>query len=618
MFDKRNKTLFSLTACTLITVGAFFLAFPLNGCKGKASDVSSQQGNEIESQTQVLYWTCSMHPQIKQPKPGLCPLCAMDLIPVMSSGSSTDEGPREITLSENAIKLAEIRVAPVERKAAAAEIRMLGKITYDETRLASIAAWVPGRIDRLFVNFTGIQVEKGEPMALMYSPELVSAQEEYLIALRTDNQLLINASRKRLLLFGITERQVEEIEKEGKTKNHLTIYAPLSGVVIHKNGLEGMYVETGTQIYAIADLSQVWVLLDAYESDLMWIRKGQRVKIETEAYPGETYDGTIVFIDPFLDPKTRTTKVRVNVPNPQAKLKPEMFVRALVLAVDKTKKERAQEAPLVIPATAPLFTGKRAVVYVQVPGKKGAFEGREVALGPRVGDAYIVRDGLVEGEQVVVNGNFKIDSAIQILAKPSMMSPEGGGQPPGHDHGTQQKKPTSEGGEETFESFVTPESFKSQLDGVFSAYFMIHQTLSKDDLKGAQDNAEKLLASLENVDMKLLEGPAHMAWMKEHKSITSSAQLITGSKGIETGRSAFITLSDSLYKAAKQLGTIGTQRVLRFYCSMAAGGKGAYWLQNKTGTENPYYGSAMFKCGEQVEVITPGHNSELSGGKGHD
>ena len=303
---------------------------------------------------------------------------------------------------------------------------MVGKITYDETRLASIAAWVPGRIDRLFVNFTGIQVEKGEPMALMYSPELVSAQEEYLIALRTDNQRLINASRKRLLLFGITERQVEELEKEGKTKTHLTIYAPLSGIVIHKNGLEGMYVETGTQIYTIADLSQVWVLLDAYESDLMWIRKGQRVKIETEAYPGETYDGTIVFIDPFLDPKTRTTKVRVNVPNPQAKLKPEMFVRALVLAVDKTKKERAQEAPLVIPATAPLFTGKRAVVYVEVPGKTGAFEGREVSLGPRVGDAYIVRDGLVEGEQVVVNGNFKIDSAIQILAKPSMMSPEGG------------------------------------------------------------------------------------------------------------------------------------------------------------------------------------------------
>ncbi len=555
MSDKRSKTIFNLTACTLITVGAFFLALPLNGCKGKASDVSSQQGNEIEPQTQVLYWTCSMHPQIKQPKPGLCPLCAMDLIPVTSSGSSTDEGPREITLSENAIKLAEIRVVPVERRAAAAEIRMVGKITYDETRLASIAAWVPGRIDRLFVNFTGIQVEKGEPMALMYSPELVSAQEEYLIALRTDNQRLINASRKRLLLFGITERQVEEIEKEGKTKTHLTIYAPLSGIVIHKNGLEGMYVETGTQIYAIADLSQVWVLLDAYESDLMWIRKGQRVKIETEAYPGETYDGTIVFIDPFLDPKTRTTKVRVNVPNPQAKLKPEMFVRALVLAVDKTKKERAQEAPLVIPATAPLFTGKRAVVYVEVPGKKGAFEGREVALGPRVGDAYIVREGLVEGEQVVVNGNFKIDSAIQILAKPSMMSPEEGVQLPGHDHGTQQKKPTSEGGEEKFESFETPEAFKSQLDGVLSAYFMIHQALSKDDLKGAQDSAEKLLASLNNVDMKLLNGPAHMAWMKDTNKSQAVLTLKQRYKGIEPARSAFITLSDTLYKAAKQLGT---------------------------------------------------------------
>ena len=173
-------------------------------------------------------------------------------------------------------------------------------------------------------------------------------------------------------------------------------------------------------------------------------------------------------------------------------------------------------------------------------------------------------------------------------------------------------------GKKRLNSFETPEAFKSQLDGVFSAYFMIHQALSKDDLKGAQDSAEKLLASLENVDMKLLNGPAHLAWMKQHEEVKKTSQEIIDTETIEPARSAFIPLSDTLYKVAKQFGTSGTQPVLRFYCSMAADGKGAYWLQNKTGTENPYYGSAMFRCGDQIEIISPGHNSELSGGKGHD
>ena len=265
----------------------------------------------------------------------------------------------------------------------------------------------------------------------------------------------------------------------------------------------------------------------------------RRWNFDTESHPGETFTGKVVFVDPFLDPKTRTAKVRVNVPNPDGKLRPETFVRAEVHAVIKRERDvikgvKSNQPPLVIPATAPLFTGKRAIVYVQVPDKTGTYEGREVLLGPRAGDFYIVREGLSEGEQVVVNGNFKIDSAIQILAKPSMMSPEGGAPPPGHQHGAEQKDLTSKAERNKIELFEVSDVFRTQLDGVFSAYFMMHQALSQDDLKGAQDSAKELLSSLNNVDMKLLEGPAHMAWMKEHKSITGSAQLIAGSKSIET------------------------------------------------------------------------------------
>jgi Cu(I)/Ag(I) efflux system membrane fusion protein len=474
-------------------------------------------------------------------------------------------------------------------------------------------------------------------MVSLYSPDLLTAQEELLQAIVTKDELqnsnipimretaskTVQAAKDKLRLWGLTEKQIAEIEIRGKTIDHVTIHTPISGVVIHKNGLEGMYVEKGTPIYTIADLSQVWVKLDAYESDLIWIRKGQQVEFETAAYPGETFTGKVVFVDPFLDPKTRTAKVRVNVPNPYGKLRPEIFVRAEVHSVIKRERDvikgvKSNQPPLIIPATAPLFTGKRAIVYVQVPDKTGTYEGREVLLGPRAGDFYIVREGLSEGEQVVVNGNFKIDSAIQILAKPSMMSPEGGVPPSGHDHGTQPKKSTTEGKEEKLESFGTPALFKPQLDGVFSAYFMMHQALSQDDLTGAQESAQRLLTALDAVDMKLLEDPAHMAWMGYYKTLKKRTQEIMDTDTIELARSAFSTLSDALYKAARQFGTSGTQPVLRFYCSMAANGKGAYWLQNKTGVENPYYGSAMFACGEQVATLSPGSLEEHPEGHTHE
>ncbi len=586
---------------------------------------------------QAAMWTCSMHPQIQLPKPGQCPICGMDLIPVSSGEAGGDMGPRELKMSEKALKLASLEVTPVERKEVTVKIRMVGKVEYDETRTSYITAWVPGRIDDLFVDFTGEEVNEGDPMVSLYSPELLTAQEELLQAIVTEKELqessiplmretaskTVKAAKEKLRLWGLTEKQIEEIEKRGKTTDHVTIYTPISGVVIHKNGLEGMYVETGTKIYTIADLSQVWIKLDAYESDLIWVRNGQRVEFDTEAYPGEIFTGKVVFVDPFLDPKTRTAKVRVNVPNPEGKLKPEMFVRAEVLAVIKRESDvikglKSTQPPLVIPTTAPLLTGKRAIVYVEVPDKKGTYEGREVLLGPRAADYYTVREGLSEGELVVVNGNFKIDSAIQILAKSSMMNPEGGVKPSGHDNATQQKNSTSEDREKKLESFETPALFKSQLDPVFSAYFMMHQALSQDDEKDATANAIKLLKSLNRVNMKLLEGPAHMAWMKELKSIKNSAQRIAESKDIESARSAFISLSESLYRVTKQLGTSGSQPVLRFYCSMAAGGKGAYWLQNKTGVENPYYGSTMFKCGEQVETISPSSLKENPEGHNHE
>lgn len=439
----------------------------------------SQRGLSDSGQQSVSQkWTCSMHPDIIRDKPGKCPKCGMDLIP-MPGDAVGGVGPRELVVSEEAAKLMEIQTSAVERKFVTAEIRMVGKIEYDETRVKNITAWVPGRsrIERLFVDFTGITVKKGDHMVDLYSPELISAQAELLLS---STKLL---AREKLRLLGLTAEQIEQIEKTGKPVDHLTIYAPIGGVVVHKNATEGMYVTEGSKLYTIADLSHLWVKLDAYESDLPWLQYGQEVEFTTEAHPGEVFKGRITFIDPMLNDKTRTVKVRVNVSNTDGRLKPDMFVRAVVRAkvaqggmvmapemagkwicpmhpsVIKTeagscdicgmdlvtteslgyiKADLPDEAPLVIPASAPLITGKRAVVYVQMPNtEKPTYQGREIVLGPRAGDYYIVKSGLAEGEIVVTNGNFKIDSAMQIQAKPSMMNPEGEKAPtghPGHSH----------------------------------------------------------------------------------------------------------------------------------------------------------------------------------------
>ena len=441
-------------------------------------------------------WTCSMHPQIRQPKPGKCPICFMDLIPVSTAGG--DIGQRQISFSEAAIKLMEIETTPVERKFVTAEIQMVGKIDYDETRVKYITAWVPGRIDRLYVDFTGITVSRGDHMVELYSPELISAQAELLQASRAAGNIgavtsdlvkratvaTLKAAREKLRLLGLTTDQIDRIESSGEPVTHITIYSPMGGIVIDKKATEGMYVVTGTPIYTVADLSRLWVKLDAYESDLPWIRYGQEIEFTTEAYPGEVFKGRISFRDPMLNAKTRTVKLRVNVENPDAKLKPEMFVRAVVQAkvaqggmvmdaemegkwicpmhpsVIKTeagscdicgmdlatteslgyvKVDGTGQAPLVIPASGALITGRRAVVYVQqTDADRPTYEGREIVLGPRAGDYYIVKSGLEEGEIVVTNGNFKIDSAMQIQAKPSMMNPQG---PEGasHHHGAESK-----------------------------------------------------------------------------------------------------------------------------------------------------------------------------------
>lgn len=443
--------------------------------------------SQADVDASVKHWTCPMHPEVHSDQPGKCPKCGMTLIPVSQSPGGTSA--RTLSVTPEARALMNVQTVPVERKFVTADVRMVGKVRYDETRLGYITARVAGRLDRLYVDYTGVTVNKGDHMYSIYSPELYYAQEELIQSVRSARQRgtapeiggvnMVESAREKLRLIGLTERQIADIEGQEQPTDHLTFYAPMGGIVIEKLRKEGDYVKTGERIYTVADLSQVWVILDAYESDLVWLHYGQEVRFTTEAYPGEEFVGRISFIQPVLDDQTRTVKVRVNVPNPAGKLKPEMFVRAIVQS-EVAEGGRVMEAdlvgkwicpmhpevvkdepgacdlcgmalvsaeslgypagesapPLVIPKSAPLVTGKRAVVYVELPdAAEPTYEGREIVLGPRAGDYYLVRSGLAEGELVVTDGAFKIDSEIQIQAGPSMMSPDGAGPQPSHlDH----------------------------------------------------------------------------------------------------------------------------------------------------------------------------------------
>ncbi|HHT9107960.1 MAG TPA: efflux RND transporter periplasmic adaptor subunit [Candidatus Wunengus sp. YC63] len=313
-----------------------------------------KEAKEVKEK-KILYWTCGMHPSVKMDKPGKCPICAMDLIPVYEKGAGAEEGAMStIELSEHARSLAQVKTDVVSFKTLTKDIYTVGQIEYDERLKSIVSAWIPGRIDKLFIDFTGTEVIKGESMVWLYSPELVSTQEEYLLALETLDKVkespfdevingaksLIEASKRRLLWWGITEKQIEELTKNKKIKQHTVIYAPLSGIVIEKKALEGQYVMQGEMIYTVADLSNIWMKANIYEYEMAWIKIGQEVEVTTPTYPGEAFIGRVSFIEPFLDEKTRSIKIRCDIPNHQLKLKPSMYVNTRIrIPVEELEKQ---------------------------------------------------------------------------------------------------------------------------------------------------------------------------------------------------------------------------------------------------------------------------------------
>ena len=366
-------------------------------------------------------WTCSMHPQIRKDEAGDCPICGMDLIPLLKSDAVMDD--QAIEMSESALKLAEVQTSVVTLGNVSKEVRLYGKIQADERLLKTQTAHIPGRIEQLLVNVTGENVRKGQLIAKVYSPELLTAQKELheALAMADKYPAMLDAAREKLRLWKLSDQQIADIEKSATATTVFDVFATTSGIVTNRKVNPGDYVSTGDVLFEMADLSRVWALFDAYESDLSWISLGQNLEFTAQAIPGKTFSGKVTFVDPVVDASSRITKVRVEVPNPGLKFKPEMFVNGIIQA-----KQEGSGDQLIIPQSSVLWTGTRSVVYMKLPGADHpTFKMREITLGSSMKDSYVVMDGLAEGDEIVTNGTFSVDAAAQLAGKTSMMNPAG-------------------------------------------------------------------------------------------------------------------------------------------------------------------------------------------------
>lgn len=516
-------------------------------------------------------WTCAMHPQIHMPKPGKCPICAMDLIPLSEAGD-IGEG-RSFTMTETAKSLAAISTSPVTRDLPEREVRFYGSIEHDETRMRSISARFPARIDVLHVDYEGMPVKKGDPLAVLYSPDLLRVQSELFTAIKFNNTDGVKGVREKLRLWGFSAEQIAAIEASGKPSDQLPVNSPVSGIVTRRSVVSGDYVETGDPLFMVTDHSVVWLVLEAYEPDLPWLREGQSLTFTTSSHGDREFTGEIAFIDHEIDGKTRTARIRASVDNPGMVLRPGMHVRGTVSG------ELDSGPALLVPASAVLHTGRRSIVYVEDPeAEEPSYEGREILLGPRAGDAYVVDAGLREGERVVSAGAFAIDSALQIQARPSMMLPP------------EEETPL-------FRKMEVPGDFQTRSDAVLRNYFAIQKALAADDLEAAKKAAAALGSTAGEVPHLSLDERASEAWLDIRDRLGRQSRAVAGAADLEAARAAFLPLSRSADELVRRFGTADIA-VFSAHCPMANEQQGADWLQTSNELHNPYMGTAMLTCGE--------------------
>ncbi len=569
-----------IIALVIGLTGGYFL-FSAKAATTASTPVEQQATTSAENNdASVEEWICSMHPQIRQNEPGLCPICEMDLIP---AGANTSNDPLVLEMTEEAVKLAHVETTIIGTTTAngkAKKIQLSGKIQADERHAASLVAHVSGRIERLYVSFTGEQVQKGQKIADIYAPDLIAAQQELLEALKLQalNPNLVVAARNKLRYWKINDATIEALELQGKIQETFSLYAESNGIVMNKRVAVGDYIRQGEALFEVVNLEKLWVLFDAYEEVLPHIKKGAAISFTTPSAPHQTFTSKVSFIDPIINPNTRVAAVRTEINNRKGLLKPEMLVTGTLNA------NKGPTTELQVPKSAVLWTGKRSVVYVKIPDTEiPSYQYREIELGDALGDTYQVVQGLETGEEVVVQGGFTIDAAAQLNNQSSMMNRD------------VQLKKDDTGTIPNFQA-ATPEAFKRQLNTLANAYIQLKDAFVATDAQTASTAAKTVFTKLDAVDMQLVKGDAHTFWMEQQGAMQAHTQKIVDYSDVEEQRKQFGFLSTLLIDTITAFGTLGDALYVQ-HCPMAFNNTGGDWLALEEQIQNPYFGDKMMKCG---------------------
>jgi Cu(I)/Ag(I) efflux system membrane fusion protein len=635
-----------LPVLTFVAAGAVLIvlvgvAQRLNWIKAPQSQVTTS----TQSNAGTIY-TCPMHPNIRQPGPGRCPICGMELVPASSAGAGAlDELAVRIEPAQR--RLANIQAATVKSGPIQDEVQTVGAIAIDESRQATIAAYVDGRLERLFADYTGVNINQGDHLAILYSPQLYAAQVEYLEARRALNasatlpavrqaqDALAANTLQRLREFGMTQEQLAELDNTGKAQSRLTIYSPQKGTVVEKLAVEGNYVKAGDPIYKVAELSTVWLMLKLFPEDVARVRFGQRVEATVQSLPGQAFIGRVAFVDPTVDASSRTVNVRAELSNDKGHLRPGDYAEARIklpigpqgnvydadlagkwispmhpqiirdepgqcpiCGMDLVPTSQygysdepvPQPSSIYVPRSAVLMAGGNSVVYVET--EPGRFEIRPVTIGPILHDKIVILEGLKVGETVATSGNFLIDSQMQLAGKPSLIDPTR----------ALAKKQERKGPLAFQELSVAPiEGVAGEkLESLYSAYFAVQRALAADERPSADATQSLARSAKELSEDPAIPKSAH----KLPQEIATHAEHLHH-LDLAGARKAFKPISHAVVTLATQIrSSTAKQSFTHFYCPMVPGG-GGDWLQPGGELLNPYFGSQMLRCGEKVAEFPP-------------
>jgi Cu(I)/Ag(I) efflux system membrane fusion protein len=563
--------------------------------------------------------------------PGRCPVCAMELVEATSNGESDGIS---VTLEPSARRLVGIQTAMSKMGQVSRTIRTIGSVEFDESRLATISAYIDGRLEKMYADYLGVEVTRGDDLALIYSPQLYSAQTEFVTSLdgssssrfQIGDTNLREMARENLSELGMTPEQIDALEKSRKPQSRIRIKSPQSGTVIEKTAVEGDYVKTGQRLFRIADLSSVWLMLDLFPDDAATVRFGQQIEAEVQSMPGEVFTGRVAFIDPTVNSRTRTVRVRVEVMNFDGKLRPGDYATARIMVpavptklvydpalagkyispmhpqvirdepgacplcdmeliptsqLGYAMEPQPEQQVVTVPRNSVLLTGDSGVIYVET--EPGRFEIRRVTVGPMTDHDAVIIEGLAAGETVATNGNFLIDSQMQLAGNPSLMDST--------------KAPRySPGPLELPESapIMLAGEAAEMFDRAYDAYFEIQCAMAA-DMSPPPVAINMFMDSLARLEMSS-EIPDEA--QKQLAKSRRAAARMDGS--LETAREAYRKVSHGMLLAATSArGPKTAKALMHYYCPMVPGG-GGDWIQPGGEVANPYWGDEMLRCGEVV------------------